>query len=353
MPVLQFVRRLVLLIAQLRFYACFALSFCGLLCFPAYADDVEGQLVYSIDSELVPDSLDLFGVTVDVFWCSEGPSGPAAASEVAASFGTYARIDQKSLMVRGEGPYVRSVRLRRISILEVPLEASHRNLVAVDSGDLDMLRLVGDLSSASGRSFDRIETSATSRGYLKFVICDGKGLRGVSPRVYFQVASSNQTFAVRDAAKKMAVQFENIRLASEFEVVGPRAPLDTQVRYFFMEDQILAENIADYLSRALSIEVHARLLSMDSVRARGLLEVWIGRDFVSSKPITYDICVGEFQSRCPPDFEWVPCGTQLSDWLSKVKGCYSSRTLLREVTGGNSCGYEAVRVQCGFQNPAP
>jgi hypothetical protein len=59
--------------------------------------------------------------------------------------------------------------------------------------------------------------------------------------------------------------------------------------------------------------------------------------------VTYQVCFGEYQKRCPPNTTFVYCG-KLASWATKECGKYIAITLSGRP--GDKCGYGVVQVKC-------
>jgi len=65
---------------------------------------------------------------------------------------------------------------------------------------------------------------------------------------------------------------------------------------------------------------------------------------VSQIEATYQVCVGQYQDKCPPNTVFLPCGVSVAAWAKKECDQYTAVRI--SDVGGNRCGYAVTQIKC-------
>jgi hypothetical protein len=64
----------------------------------------------------------------------------------------------------------------------------------------------------------------------------------------------------------------------------------------------------------------------------------------STLEATYQVCVGQYQERRPPNTVFLPCGVSVAAWATKECDQYTAARI--SDVSGNKCGYAVTQIKC-------
>jgi len=323
----------------------------------ADAQSVEARIIFSADSELLNQFEVSRALTVDVFWCSGdelSESRKVAAAEIASSVATYARITNKSIIGGGNPDVlIKSVRLRPLDVNATQRSevALGDNAVLLPDNTEEVKFVVNAIVEFSGRNFKITQARDGIPNYLQFITCQDVDLEKVPPRIFIQTARSNQEGAAQDIVAEIRNSLNRVTVASGIEVMAEKSPNDSQVRYFFPEDESVARRVADAVGKVISkVPDVVYLPQLASPSSMGQVEVWLGQSVAAFERTSYLVCEGEYRNRCPDGSDWIPCYFSLDAWASTKADCPNFTTERLTTISGNRCGYSVTRVTCTKPN---
>ena len=312
------------------------------------------RTLYTADAEIVDRFSISDAVNVEVFWCDGSPEAnlnQISALELASSIATYARFsnpNNSSAFV--PDAFIKSVRLKPLTQSE-RLEVSVRgNVMILPEGNDHIRHLSEVMTSFSGQKLETVMAGQLPNN-VKISICSESSFKRVPSRIFTQISRKEQELAARDAIRKINAEVKFSAALNQIEIVGSRAPAESEVRYFYSEDESTARQILTIVAEASRGRANLKFLSsLASKASLGTIEVWFGSGIETGSRSTFLLCQGEFQAKCPPGSEFVPCGDSIEYYLSRRQAC--SRFEQRRLTaaGGNRCGYALSEISC-FSSP--
>lgn len=227
-------------------------------------------------------------LNVDIFWCDgdgKETSRALEATEIATSYAAAAKFE----FFEKHGVAVGEIRTRPVSLPALqqaltPAEFSSIGLAPIMKYSLES-QLANDFVQAttqSSFSLTDVKISSSSfkdafaPNYVAVYSCsdfDGSALFG---RLYFQVKSVEQKGDVEKVAGSLAGRYGGLSIAADIEVVGSKAPDNSEVRYFHPDDADSAKKIASDLSSEFNNSTSPKFVrGYESKVRNGTFEAWI------------------------------------------------------------------------------
>jgi hypothetical protein len=222
--------------------------------------------------------------TIDVFWCSgddKASNRELAASELAASYGTVARLGlSRAASDIGEirtRPIAKDTFLANFDQNDANT-ARDRALIRFDAKDANLKKVVDSVVMKGLRpaAVSLATSSAYVPNYVSVYVCPDLDPSALVGRIFFQVKDAKQKDEAKRAAAAISTELPGLSVANSIEVVGADAPPNSELRYFFETDAGLAARTAREISHATSTKVVAkRVVGFEEKLRRGTLEAWI------------------------------------------------------------------------------
>jgi Caspase domain len=230
------------------------------------------------------------GMSIDVFYCTDGPGAEMRAeraARLAGELATDARVDQvtgrseKQIFDRAAWATIGSVRLRRLS------QTSNTAFGFRYSGDVINVDANEKFEAAwAARLLDQYDPKLTqlvnkgrSPGYLSIAICSVPDDPARPPAtLYLQVPTKALK---RDGAALMVQLQTNISGVRSAEGVEVRndGPDRTELRYYFPEDRDHVFAVASAIESQLDIQTRIQFLpKLANASLKGFIEIWFGKE---------------------------------------------------------------------------
>jgi hypothetical protein len=227
------------------------------------------------------------GMFIDIYWC-EG-EGEQERKRLADAYFTIVQREYIRQSTAGGIPLSR-VRVLPLST-EVNINPTFRisaNEIRHESGTPVARQWAERLRRLTATSLQQREVRTGLPSLINVFYCRGIVTERPASRLWLQVSNLNQRTSAISIGQSVREQISDVSVAGTVEIVPDNSPLETQVRYFYPQDRVLAEQIAELASGEVQPRPRAVYVSVEALPRTvqpGLQELWIGRNARNIPPI--------------------------------------------------------------------
>ena len=217
------------------------------------------------------------GLILDVYWCEGG--GQKNREQKANAFAEKLSMSLKNKEI--SDPTISQIRVRSLGADENarPGYRLTKNVIRVDRESGQQMTLANKIKATSSTdSLLQIQSiRAQNIGSLSVFYCDGIPAFKPLPRMWLQAAYQEQKGMASLLGQSVAEEISDLWVADAVEIVK-NSPDQTQIRYFFKQDEPLAEKVANIVATRLGNKpLVSYVRGYQEKVESSLVELWVGK----------------------------------------------------------------------------
>ncbi|WP_134679873.1 hypothetical protein [Paracoccus ravus] len=219
---------------------------------------------------------------IEILWCKKGgaPAEFEAWTAAGALYGAIRR-DANERLENNTGRIGLAVGVTDIVALPWDGEEEDQSMVY---SDITIIASIADIESDpsffEGISKDlpfskvNVKSGAVPRGYIALQMCVTAPEVLNGNRLFIQVKDNTDIAPSESVRMKLLKEYSNIWVAKGIEVVGNRSPTSNQLRYFWEEDKVSADQVAQTIEGFTGVEAKPIFVPGYPNVRKGTLEAW-------------------------------------------------------------------------------